>query len=201
MKISISREGVEIGEWPQNEVKSLYDSGKLVGTDFYWHEGMSDWKELRSFLKPPLPMLLTTTPQNSRLGSLVTQKSESRVKTNRARPTTRAPAKIGCFAFLCWFLTWVIVSYTFGTLFNYLAWSDATPDDTFDSQSFKMLLLVLPSCGAFLLILAPRLRSMGYSGWCALFGLIPVVGILLVLSCIVVPPKETRLHWVYAQFY
>ena len=55
MKISISRNGAEIGEWPQDEVMSLYQAGDLLGTDFYWHEGMAEWKELRSFIKPPPP--------------------------------------------------------------------------------------------------------------------------------------------------
>lgn len=55
MNISISRDGVEIGEWTEEEVRALYKDGRLVATDFYWREGMSAWKELQTFVKPPPP--------------------------------------------------------------------------------------------------------------------------------------------------
>jgi hypothetical protein len=61
--ISISRDGVEIGEWTEEEVRSLYKDGELIATDCYWKEGMSEWKELGTFIKPPLPFLEKPMPQ------------------------------------------------------------------------------------------------------------------------------------------
>jgi hypothetical protein len=55
MNISISRDGVEIGEWTEEKVRSLYSEGELKATDHYWKEGMSEWKELGTFIKPPPP--------------------------------------------------------------------------------------------------------------------------------------------------
>jgi hypothetical protein len=55
MNVSISRDGVEIGEWAEEEVRSFFKEGRLVPTDFYWKEGMSEWKELGGFIKPPPP--------------------------------------------------------------------------------------------------------------------------------------------------
>jgi len=55
MKISISRDGVEIGEWPENDVRTFYREGSLLGTDYYWREGMEEWKPLLDLVKPPPP--------------------------------------------------------------------------------------------------------------------------------------------------
>ncbi len=56
MNISISRNGVEIGEWTEDEVRALYKDGRLVATDHYWREGMSAWAILTGLIKPPPPM-------------------------------------------------------------------------------------------------------------------------------------------------
>jgi hypothetical protein len=42
MNISISRDGVEIREWTEGEVREFYKEGRLIATDCYWKEGMSD---------------------------------------------------------------------------------------------------------------------------------------------------------------
>ncbi|MCE0497763.1 MAG: DUF4339 domain-containing protein [Methylacidiphilales bacterium] len=55
MNLSISRDGSEIGEWTEEDVRTLYAQGDLLPTDFYWKEGMAEWKELGTFLKPPPP--------------------------------------------------------------------------------------------------------------------------------------------------
>jgi hypothetical protein len=52
MNLSISRNGVEIGEWTEEEVRSLYTEGKLLPTDYYWKEGMTEWAELYKMIKP-----------------------------------------------------------------------------------------------------------------------------------------------------
>jgi hypothetical protein len=59
MTISIVRDGAEIGEWPEDQVRAYIGNGQLVSSDLYWCEGMTDWKPLRTLVKPPLP----TSPQ------------------------------------------------------------------------------------------------------------------------------------------
>jgi hypothetical protein len=58
MNISISRDGVEIGTWTDEEVRSLYEEGKLLPTDFYWKEGMTEWVELYKMI-PPTPAAMS----------------------------------------------------------------------------------------------------------------------------------------------
>jgi hypothetical protein len=55
MKISISRDGVEIGEWTEEEVRVFYSEGRLAAKDHYWKEGMTEWAPLAGFIKPPPP--------------------------------------------------------------------------------------------------------------------------------------------------
>jgi uncharacterized RDD family membrane protein YckC len=55
MIISISRDGLEIGEWTEAQVRTFYKNGQLLPTDHYWKEGMTEWASLNTFVKPPLP--------------------------------------------------------------------------------------------------------------------------------------------------
>lgn len=50
LKVRVSRQGKEIGTFPADEVITLYAKGTLRDTDFYWHNGMSDWAPLGQFL-------------------------------------------------------------------------------------------------------------------------------------------------------
>jgi len=49
-QVRISRDGNEIGSYPSDEVVRLRVNGILNETDFYWHEGMTDWAPLTQFL-------------------------------------------------------------------------------------------------------------------------------------------------------
>jgi hypothetical protein len=44
--IRVSREGKELGSYPAPEVLSMLKEGALLPTDFYWHEGMTNWAPL-----------------------------------------------------------------------------------------------------------------------------------------------------------
>ena len=55
MNISVSRNGVEIGEWTEEEVQTLLDEGKLLPTDYYWMQGMTEWQEIATSIKSPPP--------------------------------------------------------------------------------------------------------------------------------------------------
>ena len=50
IQVRISRDGNEIGSYPSDEVVRLRLNGTLKETDFYWHEGMTDWAPLTQFL-------------------------------------------------------------------------------------------------------------------------------------------------------
>ena len=52
--ISVSRNGEEIGAWPEAEVRRLYARGDLLPTDHFWREGMAEWQVLES-LFPAVP--------------------------------------------------------------------------------------------------------------------------------------------------
>jgi hypothetical protein len=43
MKISFGRNGSLIGEYEEEAVPALLESGSLLLTDIYWHEGMAQW--------------------------------------------------------------------------------------------------------------------------------------------------------------
>ncbi len=57
--ISIARDGVEIGSWTESEVRAFIRDGSLVGTDFYWKEGMADWRPLTGLIPPNPPKPVT----------------------------------------------------------------------------------------------------------------------------------------------
>jgi hypothetical protein len=44
--VKVSRDGKEIGTYEAKEAVRLLVSGTLKETDFYWHEGMTDWAPL-----------------------------------------------------------------------------------------------------------------------------------------------------------
>jgi hypothetical protein len=55
MNISICRDGIELGEWTEEEVKAFYCEGRLVDADLYWMPGMNEWLELRKLIRPAPP--------------------------------------------------------------------------------------------------------------------------------------------------
>lgn len=44
--VRVSREGKELGSYLAPEVLRMLKEGALLPTDFYWHEGMTDWAPL-----------------------------------------------------------------------------------------------------------------------------------------------------------
>lgn len=77
MNISISRDGAEIGEWTEEEVRVFYSEGRLVPTDLYWKEGMTQWESLASFIKPPPPLPVSMRSVVASSQKVVTQDSVS----------------------------------------------------------------------------------------------------------------------------
>jgi hypothetical protein len=46
LQVKVSRDGEEVGCFEAQEAVRLLVSGTLKETDFYWHEGMTDWEPL-----------------------------------------------------------------------------------------------------------------------------------------------------------
>jgi flagellar biosynthesis GTPase FlhF len=46
VQVRISREGKELGMYAAAEAILMLNEGALLPTDFYWHEGMTDWAPL-----------------------------------------------------------------------------------------------------------------------------------------------------------
>jgi hypothetical protein len=62
-KLIIYREGVRLGEWSQDEVRTLKEEGLLYLSDYYWRQGMKEWAPLQALLKP-LPKKSIFAKQN-----------------------------------------------------------------------------------------------------------------------------------------
>ena len=65
MNISICRDGVEIGEWSEEEIQTLLDEGKLLPTDYYWTQGMTEWQQIATSIKPPPPAAPPSTNKSA----------------------------------------------------------------------------------------------------------------------------------------
>jgi hypothetical protein len=63
--ISVSRNGTELGEWSEDQIRNLYKEGQLLPTDHYWKEGMTEWAELSKMIKPPPPAAKIPVAVNS----------------------------------------------------------------------------------------------------------------------------------------
>jgi len=53
MAIKVARDGKVLGEFEAKEIAWRVEQGVLLGTDYYWTEGMKDWKPLSEFLQKP----------------------------------------------------------------------------------------------------------------------------------------------------
>ena len=46
MTVHVSRDGQEVVQYSQQVFNNLIEAGRLLPTDFFWVEGMDDWKPL-----------------------------------------------------------------------------------------------------------------------------------------------------------
>jgi hypothetical protein len=46
MKLRIARNGKALGEWTKTELYSLLRASEVFLSDYYWHEGMNEWRRL-----------------------------------------------------------------------------------------------------------------------------------------------------------
>jgi len=65
MKVHIARNGVVLGEWTQTELYPLLRASEVFPSDYYWHEGMTEWKRLAEL--PSGKSVLATPAQRQML--------------------------------------------------------------------------------------------------------------------------------------
>ena len=65
MKIHIARNGLVLGEWTQTELYPLLRVSEVFPSDYYWHEGMTEWKRLAEL--PSGKSVLATPAQRQML--------------------------------------------------------------------------------------------------------------------------------------
>ncbi len=46
MKVQIARDGQVLGEWTSTELYPLLRTSQIFPSDYYWHEGMTEWRRL-----------------------------------------------------------------------------------------------------------------------------------------------------------
>jgi hypothetical protein len=65
MKVHIARDGVVLGEWTRTELYPLLRASEVFPSDYYWHEGMIEWKRLAEL--PSGKSVLATPAQRQML--------------------------------------------------------------------------------------------------------------------------------------
>jgi hypothetical protein len=73
--VKISRDGKEIGTYEAKDAVRLLESGTLKETDFYWHEGMTDWA--------PLSKLQASEARRQLAERALQQKQEETIKAEQ----------------------------------------------------------------------------------------------------------------------
>jgi hypothetical protein len=62
MKYTVNRGSQEIGQFELADIKALMNAGVILSTDYFWFQGMSDWKPVSSLFAPQTGMAVQTLP-------------------------------------------------------------------------------------------------------------------------------------------
>src|SRR5712691_8780528 len=65
MKVQIARNGQVLGEWTQTQLYALLRASEVFPSDYYWHEGMTEWRRLAEL--PSGKSVLATPAQRQML--------------------------------------------------------------------------------------------------------------------------------------
>ena len=65
MKLRIASNGKVLGEWTKTELSSLLRASEVSLSDYYWHEGMNEWRRLAEL--PSDKSVLATPAQLQKL--------------------------------------------------------------------------------------------------------------------------------------
>jgi len=64
--IYVCRDGQDIGSWSEPEFRELIVRGELLPTDYYYCQGMADWKLIRDYRLTAKTTLIKIAPPPSR---------------------------------------------------------------------------------------------------------------------------------------
>jgi hypothetical protein len=65
MKVHVARDGQVLGQWTQTELYPLLRASEVFPSDYYWHEGMTEWRRLAEL--PSGKSVLATPAQRQML--------------------------------------------------------------------------------------------------------------------------------------
>jgi hypothetical protein len=160
MHVHIARNGVEIGEWTEKQVRAFYAEGRLVKTDTYWTVGMVEWFPLSDFINPPPPFPPPPFPDE-----------DSEAINQEPEEVEEAEEGISRLKFNCTFLGLFITAVVLQAI-----WGDSVAG-----------LCIIAVAIADLFLIGYRLINIGYPFWYCFLILIPLVNIGLLLTCFFYP--------------
>ena len=121
MKVSISRDGKEIGEWTEEEIRIFYAEGRLVATDYFWKEGMPTWASLASFIKPPPPSASLEAQYRQPIHSILAEQSDPDHTDDEIDQYFYKVAHYQHWLGVCFFgLIGALVLFEIGSIYHYI---------------------------------------------------------------------------------
>ena len=95
--ITISRGGVEIGKFPEADLLGLIEQKKILPTDHYWKQGMSDWLPVAELI----PALRAAQEAEAAEKARLKQEAEARQAELAAWATAEAQRRSAKLTFTC----------------------------------------------------------------------------------------------------
>lgn len=175
--ISISRDGKEIGEWNEDDIRSYYEEGRLVGSDLFWKQGMDCWEPLTALVftkkaAPPFPKSNFPAPA---------------APAEVEKTVSPAPG-IGRLHYFAGLVSTYAALYALGYIIN--THLDLTPDQ---ATNWKWIFAGLCYV-SFCLLTQSRYRNAGYeSGKAWLHGImtiIPIISLIIIVRGLAKPPEN-----------
>jgi hypothetical protein len=179
MKVSISREGAEIGEWPSDMVKAMYEARILLDTDHYWKPGMEHWEPLWQIGKPPVPAKQTAA-HVEREKTIRLRKVLADCQEESDIPALTRTTGIGRLTYLG--ITMVQVGI--GLVLTLVIWPQVGPDMRMAVTAWTILL----NLAIALIATYWRLKNANISTWWCVAIPLPVLGWMVMLYCLIARP-------------
>jgi hypothetical protein len=93
LQVRVSREGKELGVYSAAEAILMLKEGALLPTDFYWHEGMTDWAPLAQLQASEARRILAERAQQLKQEEAKKAEQIAKDKAERAEKEAQEKAK------------------------------------------------------------------------------------------------------------
>lgn len=93
LQVRVSREGKELGVYSAAEAILMLKEGALLPTDFYWHEGMTDWAPLAQLQASEARRILAERAQQLKQEEARKAEQLAKDKAERAEKEAQEKAK------------------------------------------------------------------------------------------------------------